>query len=617
MPQKKNKYISLSLIICFLILFLSNNVLAEQKHEADFSDLSDYYSTKLACKSVDEDCASRPEYKFYLKMYDIYYLYKNKYNVTLDLPLLMATLFYNSDQMSVVMEMNLSNYNRDTLVNSDWNPTMTTTLDWDYNYESLPNYLVYNDSSYDMQILAKNMVTKTTEQSCVDKDGKTTKSEKVKDTEEDLSCEDGETLKKGSSTYALDYDKYDDFLLKYIEYKYYIRRMVDESCLVKDNGENITLSVNVSEADGNIFVGDSRNEGLCATITGKDASLCKYSSNGVVQDGNDYYIAEGSQGYSWFDSTAISAINSILDDNPDSTFNIIINMGVNGLLGDVDKYVSKYNELIIGDWKNQNVVLVSVNPVDETKESQYGYTTKNSDIETFNDKIKDKVTGTNVLYCDVYGSIKDDFSTFDGLHYTSDTYQDIYDSTMNCIDSGVAEKIENATNSCSFSKIGGFEDGNIIYYNQGDYSAYSYGGYGTIKSHGCGPSSLAIVISSMTGEEHDPVEITNHVCGIGGCSPEGTYISAIGQTIEDYGFHYEQTTDSQKVYDALASGDALVIVSMGPGHFTTGGHYITLTAANGSNMVTVADPGNRSNNHEWDLSLIASESNYGFWIVTR
>lgn len=422
MSYKRNKIIVVGILFAFIFV-LSNDVFAAQKHEADFDDLSEYYSTQMACKNIDEDCVNRPEYKFYLKMYDIYYLYKNKYKVNLDLPLIMATLFYNSDQMSDVVEMNLNEYDHEDLVKTDWNPKNTTTLDWEYKYETLPNYLVYNDSSFDMQILAKNMVTKTTEQSCVDKDGLKTKTEKVKDTEEDLKCGEGEKLEKGSSTYKLDYDKYDDFLLKYIEYKYYLRRMVDESC-----------------------------------IPGKTNSK-------ALSSGND---------------------------------------------------------------------------------------------ENFN-----------------------------------------------------------SSSNCSSSNSGAFMQGDIIYYNQGDYSAYSYGGFGTIQSHGCGPSSLSIVISSMTGEEHDPVEITNHVCGIGGCTDAGTTLAAIGQTIEDYGFHYTQTTNINEVYDALSNGDALVIASMGPGHFTTGGHYITLTGASAGNMVTIYDPGNRSNNHEWDMNLVGAESNYGFWIVTR
>ena len=213
--------------------------LVARTHEANFDDLSDYYSTQKVCRNNTSDCRSGAEYKFYLKMYDLYYLYRNKYKVKLDLPLIMSTLFYNNDQMSTVLKMNLSDYDRKTIVESDWNPTTTTELDWDYDYESKYNYLVSNDSSMDMQVLAKNMVSKTTTQKCV-KDGNIVKSEKIKDTEDDLVCGEGETLEKGESTYELDLDKYDEFLLEYIEKKYYLNRSVDNP--VVSNGPDYVSS---------------------------------------------------------------------------------------------------------------------------------------------------------------------------------------------------------------------------------------------------------------------------------------------------------------------------------------------------------------------------------------
>jgi len=610
MPYKKNKIICIGIVICLLLTFLATHVFADQKHEASFDDLSEYFSTKISCKVDDEGCTERAEYKFYLKMYDIYYLYKNKYKVSLDLPLIMATLFYNSDQMSDVMEMNVSDYNHESLVKSNWNPKNVTSLDWEFNYERLPNYLVYNDSSYDMQILAKNMVLRTQEQSCVDKDGKKTKTEKVKDTEEDLKCEEGEKLEKGISTYKLDYDKYDDFLLKYIEHKYYIRKMVDVSCIPGKTNSRATNTSN--EVAGNIIIGDSRTVGMCMSIYGKTQEECTLSSGGGLQVEDDYIIAEGNTGSDWLKSTAIPAVNEYLEKNKDKKYNIISYMGINGL--DIKNYIDIYSEIINGDWKDHNIVLVSVNPVNEEIESDHGFSAKNSDIEEFNNKLSKDVSSDNTLYCDTYSEIKDSISTIDGLHYEKDTYKDIYELTNACISD--RDYAKNSYN-CKSSKIGGFKDGDIVYYNQCDYPNASYGGLGGLCEYGCGPSSLAIVISSLTGEEHDPVEMTDHVCSIGGCTYAGTTLDAIGQTIEDYGFHYTKTTDIQEVYDALANGDALVIASMGPGHFTANGHYITLTAAKGGDMIMVHDPGHRENNHEWDMNIVGTETNYGFWIVTR
>lgn len=217
----KKKFLNFIFLILATFFYMNINVYA--RHEVDLGDLSDYYGTHNSCNSSTEDCKKEPEYRFYLKMYDLYYLYLSKYNVKLDLPLIMSTLFYNSDHLSEVFKMNLNDYERQVIVDNDWKPKETTSLDWDYDYESQSNYLVSNDSSLDMQVLAKNMVTKTTVQKCV-KDGKVIKSESVKDSEENLSCDNGSTLEMGSSTYQLDLDKYDDFLLEYIEKKYYLGR---------------------------------------------------------------------------------------------------------------------------------------------------------------------------------------------------------------------------------------------------------------------------------------------------------------------------------------------------------------------------------------------------------
>ncbi len=182
----------------------------------------------------------------------------------------------------------------------------------------------------------------------------------------------------------------------------------------------------------NIIIGDSRTVGMCAHITG-DWTNCQFSNGGAFVSGDDIFIAQGSMGYSWFNSTAVSAVNNIISSNPDTTFNIYSLMGVNFLLSDIDKYIPKYNELASGSWSDHNLILVSVNPVDEAKEAQNGYSTKNSNIITFNNKLKSGTSGvSNIKYCDTYNPAMNSLSTSDGLHYTSSTSMVIYNTMMSC-----------------------------------------------------------------------------------------------------------------------------------------------------------------------------------------
>lgn len=191
-------------------------------------------------------------------------------------------------------------------------------------------------------------------------------------------------------------------------------------------------NVNLSGGEKNIIIGDSRTVGMCASITG-DWTHCQFSNGGAFVSGNDIYIAQGSKGYSWFNSTAVSAVNSIISSNPNVKFNIYSLMGVNFLLSDIDKYIPTYNSLANGAWNNHNLILVSVNPVDEAKEAQNGYSTKNANIVTFNNKLKNGTAGvSNIKYCDTYNSIINNLGTSDGLHYTSTTYKAIYNSMMSC-----------------------------------------------------------------------------------------------------------------------------------------------------------------------------------------
>ena len=105
---------------------------------------------------------------------------------------------------------------------------------------------------------------------------------------------------------------------------------------------------------------------------------------------------------------------------------IVFNFGVNDL-GNVGKYISKLNELVKGDWsKAGQIIVMSVNPVDEALEAENGYSVTNAQIEEFNQKMKDGLD-SNIKFIDVYSQIKDDFTTVDGVHYDNATYQKIYD----------------------------------------------------------------------------------------------------------------------------------------------------------------------------------------------
>ena len=173
-----------------------------------------------------------------------------------------------------------------------------------------------------------------------------------------------------------------------------------------------------------------------------------------------------------------------------------------------------------------------------------------------------------------------------------------------------------------------FTDGQtqVVYYNQLDsrWATIMYGTSSTIGQGGCGPTSMAIVISTLTGETHDPVELANWSVANGHrCEGNGSYHSLIPASARAYGLAVEGASknDGQKIVDALASGK-LVVALMAKGHFTSGGHYIVLRGVTADGMILVADPGSYSRSgKQWELSLILNEArkNAGaggpFWII--
>ena len=176
-----------------------------------------------------------------------------------------------------------------------------------------------------------------------------------------------------------------------------------------------------------IIIGDSRTVGMCATISNGEWTRCQFANSGGFNMNGDLVIAQGAMGYDWMVSDAIPAVNRVLQSDPGTRYNIVSLMGANGL--GADRYVQKYNELAAGDWKDQNIVLVSLNPV---KYPYVGYT--NESVSRFNDTLKSGTSGKeNISYCDTYSQIVNNFESSDGLHYGASTYTKIYQGIKACI----------------------------------------------------------------------------------------------------------------------------------------------------------------------------------------
>lgn len=175
-----------------------------------------------------------------------------------------------------------------------------------------------------------------------------------------------------------------------------------------------------------------------------------------------------------------------------------------------------------------------------------------------------------------------------------------------------------------------FKDGatEVVYYNQADtrWKDISYGQTGTIGRSGCGPTSLSIVVSSLTDKKVDPVQMSKWAYENGYyCEGVGSYHTLIPDGAKYFGLKVEGCTvnEPQKIVDALTDGK-LIIAIMSKGHFTNGGHFIVLRGVTSDKKILVADPVSQKRSEEkWDLSIILNEANKGadaggpFWIISK
>ena len=173
-----------------------------------------------------------------------------------------------------------------------------------------------------------------------------------------------------------------------------------EATETPSNETNSSSSSSSVQINNIIFVGDSRTVGMKSAVGGE----------------SDTWSCKSGMGLNWMRSTGIPNIESSIKNGSA----LVILMGVNDLY-QVNNYISYLNENV-ATWtgKGAKVYFVSVNPTDGS------YNNRNDNINSFNKKIRANIS-SNIKYIDSNSYLKSNgFSTTDGLHYTNETYNKIY-----------------------------------------------------------------------------------------------------------------------------------------------------------------------------------------------
>lgn len=158
-----------------------------------------------------------------------------------------------------------------------------------------------------------------------------------------------------------------------------------------------------------IFAGDSRTVGLHQSIGGEAI-----------------YIGKVGEGYQWLSTKARKKLEKQLAAAPAST--VIFNFGINDL-GNLDLYIDLYRELMTS-YPQARFLYASVYPVEQKLAKKTGYAVTNQQIQVFNAQMQAAFPEN---YVDVYtylmesGQVKPKGNlTTDGIHYTAEGYQMIY-----------------------------------------------------------------------------------------------------------------------------------------------------------------------------------------------
>lgn len=151
----------------------------------------------------------------------------------------------------------------------------------------------------------------------------------------------------------------------------------------------------------------------------------------------------------------------------------------------------------------------------------------------------------------------------------------------------------------------------LVYFNQTDEQWGNYG-HDSVSGYGCGPTTMAMVVSTLTEQQYDAQEMADiFVEEEFWAYKSGTYYSFAYGSGERFNLKVEpmvpENTTASILMQQLMSGK-LAIALMGQGHFTNGGHFIVLRGSTLTGDVLVADPASRERSvTTWDPQLILDE----------
>lgn len=167
----------------------------------------------------------------------------------------------------------------------------------------------------------------------------------------------------------------------------------------------------------------------------------------------------------------------------------------------------------------------------------------------------------------------------------------------------------------------------VTYFNQGEapWAGMAYG-TSTIGEAGCGPTSLSIVISTLTGENVNPQVTSSYAIS------NGEYVSGVGtchsfptNAARNWGLTCERVGKDRMDYIIRSLKEGKMVVEICEAYTITGGasgHFIVLTGVTADGYITIADCASRERtakvySPDTILSYGRDLSEGAFWIIGK
>lgn len=153
-------------------------------------------------------------------------------------------------------------------------------------------------------------------------------------------------------------------------------------------------------------------------------------------------------------------------------------------------------------------------------------------------------------------------------------------------------------------------DGIPLFLQWDERWGYSKYGNDFLAVNGCGPTCLSMILVGLTGDTSlTPPVVSDFSYQQGYLTPDqGTSWALMTDGAAALGLESEVIPADPNTIRSLLSDNVPIIASMGPGHFTTQGHFIVLRGVSEDGMIYVNDPNSKIRSSQaWDLTTILNE----------